>query len=317
MTRLLKSLASSSAFGAVSGSRCARAPFLDTTLNANHFLCALKGQSAIQAARKDLGDYVSQAQKGINQQLTGPSVSPPVPATDGDAQSPTASSSTRDLTDSITTDGDGESSGSSSTSASTATLPDPQQQSQQPQRAQSPTQNLFTRLQSSIPPDLITTLRDTIPDRVRDPQVRMDLAHAAQARVQGAAARGEELLRGASVFLRDAVRVVPPDPDAASTSAAPLAREGDSKSAAAAIASTPATRRGVLLRALRSNPAILRVDPAGEERSAILFVRWVEIGRDTASDESRRESELTADDGMLGSTLAALGASPPFSEFLR
>lgn len=253
-----------------------------------------------------MGDYVSQAQKGINQQLAGLSVSAPVPATDADAQSPTASSSTRDLTDSITTDG--ESSGSSSASASTATL-DPQQQRQQPERAQSPTQNLFTRLQSSIPPDLLTTLRDTIPDRVRDPQARIDIAHAAQARVQGAAVRGEELLRGASVFLRDAVRVVPPDPDAASTSAAMLAREGDSKSAAAAIASTPATRRGVLLRALRSNPAILRVDPAGEERSAVLFAGWVETGRDTASDESRRESELTADDGMLESTRSALGAS--------
>ena len=254
-----------------------------------------------------MGDYVSQAQKGINQQLAGLSVSAPVPATNTDAQSPTASSSTRDLTDSITTDG--ESSGSSSASASTATLSDPQQQRQQPERTQSPTQNLFTRLQSSIPPDLLTTLRDTIPDRVRDPQARMDLAHAAQARVQDAAVRGEELLRGASVFLRDAVRVVPPDPDAASTSAAPLAREGDSKSAAAAIASTPATRRGVLLRALRSNPAILCVDPAGEERSAVLFAGWVETGRDTTSDESRRESELTADDGMLESTRSALGAS--------
>lgn len=253
-----------------------------------------------------MGDYVSQAQKGINQQLAGLSV----PATDADAQSST-SSSTRDLTDSITTDGDGESSGSSSTSASTATLPDPQQHQQEPERAQSPTQNLFTRLQSSIPPDLLTTLRDTIPDRVRDPQTRMDLAHAAQTHVQGAAARGEELLRGASVFLREAVRVVPPDPEAATTSAAPLARQGDSKSAAAAIAPTPATRRGILLRALRSNPAILRVDPAGEERSAVLFVTWVETGRDTANDESRRESELTADDGMLGSTHSVLGASTP------
>lgn len=147
----------------------------------------------------------------------------------------------------------------------------------------------------------------------------MDLAHAAQARVQDAAARGEELLRGASVFLRDAVRVVPPDPAEAASSTSPLllAREGDSScksssatAATASIASTPATRRGVLLRALRSNPAILRVDPAGEERSAVLFVRWVETpgGRDAASDEARRQSELTADDGMLGSTLATLGA---------
>src|SRR5260221_14536788 len=93
--------------------RASTPTLLDTTLNANHFLGALKSQSAIQTARKDLGDYVSQAQQGINKQLTGVSVSAPVSPPDADAQSPPASSSTRDLTDSITTDGDGESSGSS------------------------------------------------------------------------------------------------------------------------------------------------------------------------------------------------------------
>jgi len=87
---------------------------------------------AIQAACKDLGDYVSQAQKGVNQQLTNlsASVSSSAPTTDTDAQ---LLSSSRDLADSVTTDGG--SSGSSSTSASTATLPDLQQQ----EKAQPPT----------------------------------------------------------------------------------------------------------------------------------------------------------------------------------
>jgi hypothetical protein len=85
---------------------------------------------------------------------------------------------------------------------------------------------------------------------------------------------------------------------------------GETKSSPAvqAIGLTPATRRGALLRALRTNPAILRVDPAAEERSAVFFAAWVDAGRDAASDASRRESELAADDGMLGSTLSALGA---------
>jgi hypothetical protein len=275
-----------------------------------------KGQTAIQAARKDLGDYVSQAQKGINKQLATLSVSAPVPAADADAQ-PTASTSTRDLADSITTDGGESSSTSSSASASTATLPDPQQQQQPQERAWSPTQTLFTRLQSSLPPDLLTTIRDTIPipDSVRDPQARLDLAHAAQARVQGAAARGEELLRGASVLFRDAVRVVPPDPQttASSSSTASHSRSASGSAplgeAAAAASAVPATRRGALLRALRSNSAIIRVDPAGEERSAVLFATWVDAaGRDLVRDESRRGSELAADDGVLSSTLSTLGA---------
>jgi hypothetical protein len=275
-----------------------------------------KGQTAIQAARKDLGDYVSQAQKGINQQLATISVSTPVPTADADAQ-PTASSSTRDLAASITTDSGESSSTSSSASASTATLPDPQQQQQQQQqqqpqeRAWSPTQTLFTRLQSSLPPDLLTTIRDTIPipDSVRDPQARMGLAHAAQARVQGAAARGEELLRGASVLFRDAVRVVPPDPQTTASSSASHSRSASGSAPLGEASAVPATRRGALLRALRSNSAILRVDPAGEERSAVLFATWVDAtGRDMIRDESRRESELAADDGILRSTLSTLGA---------
>jgi hypothetical protein len=56
------------------------------------------------------------------------------------------------------------------------------------------------------------------------------------------------------------------------------------------------------------NPAILRVDPTTEERSAVFFVAWADAGRDAASDVSQRESEPAADDGMLGSALSALGA---------
>ena len=263
-----------------------------------------------------MGDYVSQAQRGLNNQISTIPATSPVPASDTDTQSSTASSS-RDLIDISTADGEG--SASSSTSASTATLPDPQQQQQRPDEAQSSlnAQTLFTRLQSSLPlpPDLLTGLRDTIPDSVRDAQARKELAQVAQARVQGAAARGEELLRGASVFLRDAVRVVPPEEaDSSPSASTTLSAHEDTMSRGTAVptpiavSSTPATRRGALLRALRENPAILRVDPAGEERSAALFVSWVgRIGAEASRDESRRESELGADDGALQSTRSALG----------
>ena len=272
-----------------------------------------KGQNAIQAARKDLGDYVSQAQRGLNSTTLSAA-----PASDANAQPATASPS-HDLTDIST--GDGEGSASSSTSASTATLPDPQQR---PDEAQSSlnAQTLFTRLQSSLPPHLLTGLRDTIPDSVRDAQARKELAQVAQARVQGAAARGEELLRGASVFLRDAVRVVPPEEagSSPSSSTTPSAHESTMSRGKAvpmpnAASFTPATRWGALLCALRENPAILRVDPAGEERSAALFTSWVErVGAEAFRDESRRESELGADDGALRSTRSALGECHlPFS----
>jgi hypothetical protein len=125
--------------------------------------------------------------------------------------------------------------------------------------------------------------------------------------------RGEELLRGASVFLREAVRVVPPDleKNASSASHSRSASKSAARGEAPVTSTAPATRRGALLRALRSNPAILRVDPAGEERSAVHFATWVDaVGRDLVHDESQRESELAADDGILRSTISVLGAFP-------
>ena len=266
-----------------------------------------QSQSAIEAARKDLGEYVSQAQKGLNEQFATLSVNSSTPVAEGDTPAEGTPSS-RDLVD--TTTPDGESSATSSASASTATLPDPQQDAS--------SQTLFTRLQSSLPPDLLTTLRETIPDSVRDAQRRQELAQAAQARVHGAAARGEVLLRGASVFLRDAVRVVPPEeyPATASASAStpPTFEDATTPRAEApspvGISGTPATRRDALLRALRATPAILRVDPAKEERSVAFFGSWI-LQTKSLPGQTQREAELSADEGALQVTRSTLGQLTP------
>ena len=270
-------------------------------------IASSQSQSAIEAARKDLGEYVSQAQKGLNEQFATLSVNSSTPAAEGDTPAEGTSSS-RDLVD--TTTPDGESSATSSASASTATLPDPQQDAS--------SQTLFTRLQSSLPPDLLTTLRETIPDSVRDAQRRQELAQAAQARVHGAAARGEVLLRGASVFLRDAVRVVPPEeyPATASASAStpPTFEDATTPRAEApspvGISGTPATRRDALLRALRATPAILRVDPAKEERSVAFFGSWI-LQTKSLPGQTQREAELSADEGALQVTRSTLGQLTP------
>ena len=270
-------------------------------------IASLQSQSAIEAARKDLGEYVSQAQKGLNEQFATLSANSSTPAAEGDTPAEGTSSS-RDLVD--TTTPDGESSATSSASASTATLPDPQQDAS--------SQTLFTRLQSSLPPDLLTTLRETIPDSVRDAQRRQELAQAAQARVHGAAARGEVLLRGASVFLRDAVRVVPPEeyPATASASAStpPTFEDATTPRAEApspvGISGTPATRRDALLRALRATPAILRIDPAKEERSVAFFGSWI-LQTKSLPGQTQREAELSADEGALQVTRSTLGQLTP------
>ena len=277
-------------------------------------IASSQSQSAIEAARKDLGEYVSQAQKGLNEQFATLSVNSSTPAAEGDTPAEGTPSS-RDLVD--TTSPDSESSVTSSASASTATLPDPQQDEIQPQQLTS-SQTLFTRLQSSLPPDLLTTLRETIPDSVRDAQRRQELAQAAQARVHGAAARGEVLLRGASIFLRDAVRVVPPEeyPATASASAStpPTFEDATTPRAEApspvGISGTPATRRDALLRALRATPAILRVDPAKEERSVAFFGSWI-LQTKSLPGQTQREAELSADEGALQVTRSTLGQLSP------
>ena len=277
-------------------------------------IASSQSQSAIEAARKDLGEYVSQAQKGLNEQFATLSVNSSTPAAEGDTLGEGTPSS-RDLVD--TTSPDSESSATSSASASTATLPDPQQDEIQPQQLTS-SQTLFTRLQSSLPPDLLTTLRETIPDSVRDAQRRQELAQAAQARVHGAAARGEVLLRGASIFLRDAVRVVPPEeyPATASASAStpPTFEDATTPRAEApspvGISGTPATRRDALLRALRATPAILRVDPAKEERSVAFFGSWI-LQTKSLPGQTQREAELSADEGALQVTRSTLGQLTP------
>ncbi|KAH9170177.1 hypothetical protein EDB89DRAFT_2072330, partial [Lactarius sanguifluus] len=241
-----------------------------------------KSQSAIEAARKDLGEYVSQAQKGLNEQFA--TLTPQLKETC--RWQPHSSS--RDLVDATTTDGES-SAPSFLRLRPTATLPDLQQEQED---------NRSNR--SSI---LIH--RHSLPE----------LAQAAQARVHGAAARGEVLLRGASVFLRDAVRVVPPEPAApASASTPPAFDDAVTPRAEApspvAISVTPATRRDALLRALRATPAIIRVDPVKEERSATLFVTWAQV--EDLRDGTQREVELAADGGALQVTLNAGSViSPP------
>jgi hypothetical protein len=333
--RLPRSLVSLGGFGEVSGSRCVYTLCaFNSALNVLIFIFFFllkKGEDAIQAARKDLGDYVSQAQQGLNKQFPTLSLSSPAPASsDTDAHSPDTSSS-HDLADVAATDGEG--STSSSTSASTASLLEPQRQQQQEglaaQTSTAQHQTLFTRLQSSFSPDFVTSLRDTIPDSVRQAQGRMDLAQqVAQARMQDAATRGEELLRGASIFLRDAVRVVPPEQGNTSSSTptsapTPPAHEGtvtpraEASTSAVTTTAPPATRRDALLHSLRANPAILRVDPAGEERSGNLFLSWTKAGADAARDETQRQAELVADDGVLANTRSVLGELVRLDSFER
>ncbi|KAA1474311.1 hypothetical protein DENSPDRAFT_840896 [Dentipellis sp. KUC8613] len=251
-----------------------------------------QSQEALEVARKDLQGYVSQAQKEISKLGTTPE------NTEGENAS---ASSSRDIQQPAADDD----ASSASTSASTSTTLPAEEHPQTPASA-----SLFSRLQSSIPPDLLSSVQRTIPETLetlRHAPERVDLSQLRttlqRVHIQDATARGEELLRGAGDFLREAVRVVPPSEAGPSSSGVmwdgmdiwtmplsgvdtPRSESGGSNGKARESGTgTPrrsgegkaiATRKEALLRAVRTNPEILRVDPAGEKTSEELYKTWVE-----------------------------------------
>ncbi|THH16254.1 hypothetical protein EW146_g4360 [Bondarzewia mesenterica] len=251
-----------------------------------------QSETALQAARKDLGGYVLQAQREFNKLSVTPENVTAGPSTSRDAPS----TSEEDASASY-------SSTSTSASASTSTLTGNEQQPAP--------QGLLSRLQSSIPPDLLATVQNTqntlsetlrhAPERVDLSQLRSTFGNELQRmRVHSAAARGEELLRGAGDLLREAVRVVPPDAAGGSGSGttgvmwdgtdvwtmpglsgsetpqsdSPVVGKERSLRRSGEVTAI-ATRKEALLRALRTNPEILKVDPTVEHRSSQMFETWV------------------------------------------
>ncbi|EIM81669.1 uncharacterized protein STEHIDRAFT_125184 [Stereum hirsutum FP-91666 SS1] len=310
-----------------------------------------QSQTALEAAKKDLGGYVAQAQQELTKLTAAEN-------TTGAAES---STTTRDGGSELSGDA-GEasiagpsstSSSSSSMTASTSTLPahdspdspDPSS-SQSHQRSQS--QNFFTRLQSSIPPDFLQKVQQNLPEQLRHAPERVDLAQLrtalsdelqrvkSSAAVTAATAESREFLRGATEFLKEAVKVVPPDEASASsgsgvqgimwdgmdvwmipmssgaetpTSAAEGQDAGGSKARKSGEVKAIATRKEAILRTLRTNPDILKVDPRAEPRTKVLFEEWeskdVESLEGTVQGEAwieKIQKELETDMNALTAT---------------
>ncbi|KAI0028751.1 hypothetical protein K488DRAFT_89433 [Vararia minispora EC-137] len=237
-----------------------------------------QSQDALLAARKDLGQYATQAQQYASQ--AGKELEKEFSKLGIVNQS----SSSPQIRETPGADGEASTSGSASLSSS-STLPDPSDTPTSPTTSS----NLFARLQDSLPPDLVNTLQSHLPESIRHAPERLDLTQLRstlqRVRLQDATARGEELLKSAGDFLRDAVRVVPPptEEESAGLSSRP---KGKAPMRDGAIG----TRKDALFRALRSNAAILRIDPAAEKSSEAMFKTWEE------------KQVAASDGGILGAT---------------
>lgn len=201
---------------------------------------------------------------------------------------------------------------------------------------------LLSRLQSTLPPHLLTAVQTKLPDALAHARaaslsapdlvtLRSTLA-AELARVQESSGEllsrvqgsSEDLLREASDLLKDAVRVVPPE-EARTPVVLPAwdgtdvwmvsgpareEREGKGKEREASVASRrstdsarAATRAEALLAQLRHDPTVIRADPVLDAYTA-----WLEQTGEIKPARIEKEIEAHPELVKLRDTLGALNS---------
>lgn len=231
---------------------------------------------------------------------------PPSSSTTDASQPEASSSSTRSTLQDEKPKEDGSEEGDSSSDESTSSTIAPATSTNAGFSAQS----IFTRLQSSIPPNLVSSVQSNIhiPPSIRHASGSVDFSQLKNTlsteftRVQDITrAQAEEyvhksggLLREAGEFLKDAVKVVPPESqgesigvmwDGSDVWMLPIATVASESTHGASASGTErssmegtravATRAEELLRRLRHDDAVIRADPEGEETVKGLYDEWV------------------------------------------
>ncbi|KAJ7924957.1 hypothetical protein B0H13DRAFT_1976871, partial [Mycena leptocephala] len=258
-----------------------------------------QSQTALETARKDIGGVVTQAQ----QEFTKLTAETPKSPADSAETTPTES---------------GEESATPRTASPSA----------QDTPSSSGVQTLFTRLQSALPPNIVSTVQSHIPETLRDASGNIDLAQmrttltAEFQRVQGVTlAQAEEYVHKSEALLkeamkeagevfRDAVKVVPPEEAQSSGGSGNLIWDGadmwmlpfDSSDASAkgkekagrqSTADTQlavATRAESLLKRLKHDPEIIKHDPEADAATKEFYGQWLE----TAMKDGIESEEWTA-----------------------
>ncbi|OJT13400.1 hypothetical protein TRAPUB_10035 [Trametes pubescens] len=280
-----------------------------------------QSQTALETARKDLGQVVQQAQKELTKfTADAPSANAP--------DAPESSASSAEQAASIPAEAE-------AAAADTATETSDSHDTAEGSTSQptSQPQTLFARLQASLPPNLVATIQTQLPESLRETlqnarvgsaslsaldfaQLRGTITSELQ-RVQGATEeyvhRSEDFLREAGEFLKDAVKVVPPqegddgypgliwdgtDVWMLPSSAGPATPSGDGKGKgkeregrSSSSSGRPsvdtlravATRAESMLKQLRHDPEVIKADPHEDEKVRELFSGW--LAAEVASEE--------------------------------
>ncbi|TCD63044.1 hypothetical protein EIP91_006057 [Steccherinum ochraceum] len=342
-----------------------------------------QSQSVFEAAKKDLGEAYTQAQKEIIKLTAEPEPSTSSAAGTSGASSSADSgvthkegpASTTDRPDGEEEEEEDEDEGGDDeeeediTTASDKSKPNTQSTKDNPEttpstststasgHARTTSQNFFARLQAlqaNLPANITSTVQNVqnqLPEALKQggsvdlAQLRTTLTTEFQ-RVQGITrAQAEEyvhksegLLKEAQEFFKDAVKVVPPDeaegrsegvapagmlwdgsdfwmlPDVGGSSSLEKGKEKDDDdvgpSTGAEGLRAVATRAESLLRQLKHNPEVIKVDPMADERAKALYEQWI---RDKVDSEEggiggehwSEATEKALDDSIDGSALKA------------
>lgn len=240
----------------------------------------------METARKDLTEVVSQAQKELNKLTT-------------DAPLPEDSTADRAAVDTETV---AEPSGENTEST--------------PTHQRTSNENLFARLQNSLPPNIVSTVQKQLPESLKNASSSIDLAQLRTTlstefeRVQGVTRtqaeeyvhKSEGILREAMKeagdFLKEAVKVVPPEEDGGipvgvmwdgtdvwmlpssggtpTSSAKGKEKETSSRNHSLDGLKAAATRAESLLKQLKHDPEVIRADPEVDPQSRELYKTWLE-----------------------------------------
>ncbi|KAJ7497437.1 hypothetical protein FB451DRAFT_1211459 [Mycena latifolia] len=259
-----------------------------------------QSQTALEIARKDIGGVVTQAQQELSK-LTTETPKPPVDPTEPPAESNEGSTTPRTSSP--------EASSSSSIGA----------------------QNLFSRLQSALPPNIVSTVQSHIPETLKHASENIDLAQMRTSlmsefqRVQGVTrAQAEEYVHKSEVVLReamkeagevlrDAVKVIPPEEAQSSGGSGSLIWDGadmwmlpfDSSDTSAkgkdkaGRQSTDtqlavATRAESLLKRLKHDPEIIKHDPEADGGVKEFYGQWLATVVKDGIDGEEWTSKITA-----------------------
>ncbi|KAJ6499157.1 hypothetical protein C8R45DRAFT_981370 [Mycena sanguinolenta] len=261
-----------------------------------------QSQSALEAARKDITGVVTQAQQELSK-FTADTPAPAVSESTDSAQPPVESTddSTTPRTASPASQADSSSGG---------------------------VQTFISRLQSALPPNIVSTVQSAIPESLKNESGNIDLTQmrttltAEFQRVQGVTrvqaeeyvhkseALLKEAMKEAGEVFRDAVKVVPPEEVQSSSGSGNLTWDGtdmwmlplDSSDSSAKgkekagrdTQLAVATRAESLLKRLKHDPEIIKHDPEAEAGAKEFYGQWLATAMKDGLDSEEWTTKIAA-----------------------